>query len=350
VALRDIVKVGIIGCGRIANFYLQGLKEAGAQVVAVVDLNQERSKEFAKRAECTRYYHDYKEILKLEEIDAVIVATPNYLHYQHSVDALLAGKHVFCEKPMTTKLQDSIALVKKTKKLLLVFQIGYMKRFNEAFLKAKQLIEELGNIRHRKVKTYLTYSYSSLTSKDPEHWIRQKKLGGGGVLVQSGSHILDIVRFLMGEPIAVTAVFKYLSDVKDIEKYAVLLLEMKKGFAVVAEFILFPYSILAFDKSGFEEEVEVFWDGGRIKVIIPSWQENISPKIQCYMERKKKWEEIRFDGKSQWVEEMKVFVERCRTGKGGPPNAVDGYRVDQIIHDANLSHQKNKKIPIKFKF
>src|ERR1041385_4775263 len=107
------VRYGIIGCGAIAQ--RRHIPEANAnpdsRVVALADPSPGRAEELGKRLE-GKGDTDYKEWLKSPEVDAVVVAGPNTLHAQQSIDALNAGKHVLCEKPMATTRKDAEAMSK----------------------------------------------------------------------------------------------------------------------------------------------------------------------------------------------------------------------------------------------
>ncbi|MCQ2445702.1 MAG: Gfo/Idh/MocA family oxidoreductase, partial [Clostridia bacterium] len=106
-----IVKIGIIGCGGIANGkHMPSLKQVpGVEMVAFCDIIPERAEKAAKEygVPGAKVYTDYKELLKDQEIEVVHVCTPNREHSQITVDALYAGKHVMCEKPMAKNAADA---------------------------------------------------------------------------------------------------------------------------------------------------------------------------------------------------------------------------------------------------
>lgn len=111
------LKIGIIGCGSISKH--RHLPEwAGnkfAEIVAVCDINEDRANLTAQQYNA-KAFTDYRELLALEEIDAVSVCTPNALHAPMSIDALNAGKHVLCEKPMATSKEEAEAMIQAAEK------------------------------------------------------------------------------------------------------------------------------------------------------------------------------------------------------------------------------------------
>src|SRR6476659_6835603 len=135
------VKYGIIGCGAIAQrrHIPECVANPGSKLVALADPIQERVEELA-----TKYgakgYTDYKEMLKTADIDAVVVAGPNSLHAQQSIDALSAGKHVLCEKPMATTREEAKAMIDAAKKAGKFLMIGLNQRLMPPHLKAKKIL------------------------------------------------------------------------------------------------------------------------------------------------------------------------------------------------------------------
>ena len=127
--MERIVNIGIIGCGGIANGkHMPALKKLdNVEMVAFCDIVKERAEEAAEKfgTPDAKVYEDYKELLKDESIDVVHVCTPNRSHSFITIDALEAGKHVLCEKPMSVTLKEAIAMhetAKKTGKILLQFK------------------------------------------------------------------------------------------------------------------------------------------------------------------------------------------------------------------------------------
>lgn len=202
-------KVGIIGCGGIANNkHFPALVNAGKRVelVAFCDLILERAKKAAAEygvAEA-KVYEDYHELLANEEVEIVYVLTPNVSHCKISVAAFEAGKHVMCEKPMAACLEDAEKMMNAWKKSGKMFTIGYQNRFRADVQTLKRLCEEgeIGEvyyaqahaIRRRGVPTWGVFT--------------DKAKQGGGPLIDIGTHSLDMALWLMDnyEPATVTGV------------------------------------------------------------------------------------------------------------------------------------------------
>ncbi|MEB9020314.1 Gfo/Idh/MocA family oxidoreductase, partial [Bacillus cereus] len=138
----NILKVGIIGCGSIAQHRHLPEYEANpyVQIVAVCDSNKKRAKEIANKYG-VNMYTDYNELINYEELDAVSVCTPNHLHAAISIAALQAGIHVLCEKPIATSKADAEMMIGAAEKSGKKLMIGHNQRFVASHQKAKQLIK-----------------------------------------------------------------------------------------------------------------------------------------------------------------------------------------------------------------
>ena len=247
----DMVKIGIIGCGGIANGkHMPALKKLkDVEMVAFCDIIEERAQKAAKEygVPGAKVFTDYKELLKLD-LDVVHVLTPNKQHSFITVDALEAGKHVMCEKPMainTVEAQKMLDAAKRTGKKL---TIGYQNRFRPECQYLKKVVEagDLGDIyyaraqaiRRRAVPTWGVFL-------DAENQ-------GGGPLIDIGTHALDLTLWEMDnyEPaMVVGSVFRKLADNENaanawgswdpkkftVEDSAFGFIKMKNGATIVLE-------------------------------------------------------------------------------------------------------------------
>lgn len=106
------IRLGIIGAGSFSRTHLRGIKQLdNAEIVAICDSNEEKVCERAEQFKVPYFYTDYKELLQRTDIDAVTLPLPDQVHRQITVDALYAGKHVLCEKPMALNMDDCRAMI-----------------------------------------------------------------------------------------------------------------------------------------------------------------------------------------------------------------------------------------------
>lgn len=209
------LKFGIIGCGTIANGkHMPNIsKHPGAELVAFCDLKAEKAEKAAKEygAPDARVYSDYRQLLADRNVEVVHVCTPNGLHCEMTVAAFEAGKHVLCEKPMATNEADAQKMIDAWKKSGKKFTIGFQWRFRAAILHLKEMCMkgELGEIYMAKASSVRRCGVPTWGA----YLSREKQ--GGGALIDSGSHSLDLTLWLMNnyEPESVSGkVFRKLAD------------------------------------------------------------------------------------------------------------------------------------------
>ena len=216
--MERIVKIGIIGCGGIANSkHMPALKKMDdVQMVAFCDIVEERAKKAAEEfgVEGAKYYTDYKELLKDESIEVVHVCTPNREHSFITVDALEAGKHVMCEKPMAINTEEAQKMLDAAKRTGKMLTIGYQNRFrpDSQYLKKACDAGELGEIYYGKAH--------AIRRRAVPTWgvFLNEYEQGGGPLIDIGTHALDLTLWMMNnyEPkMVVGSVFKKLGHQTD---------------------------------------------------------------------------------------------------------------------------------------
>ena len=193
------LKVGIIGLGWPGREHLKGYKQCGnVQVVALCDMNAELAQEQADEHGIEAVYGDHKKMLKEAGVDAVSVCLPNFLHAPISLDALRAGKHVICEKPPALNVAEARRMAAAAKAGGLILQYALSQRFVAANKLAKDYVQkgELGEIYFGRA----VYHRRRGIPLGTQSWFVNKKLSGGGALIDIGVHALDAVWWLMGTP------------------------------------------------------------------------------------------------------------------------------------------------------
>ncbi len=196
------IKVGIIGCGGISGCHMDGYKALPdlVSVEAVCDIDEEKVKAYAARHGVSRWYTDAREMMAKESLDAVSVCTWNSQHCPMTCVALEGGAHVICEKPMAMNQEEAQLMLDTAKKCGKILQIGFVRRFGNDADITKKFIDagDLGDIYYAKC-TYLRRSGC------PGGWFGDKEYSGGGPLIDLGVHVMDLVRYLSGNPKPVAA-------------------------------------------------------------------------------------------------------------------------------------------------
>lgn len=212
-------KIAILGCGAIGHTHAGAFNACGgAHIEYAIDVVPEKAKAFAEKYNIPHAGTDYREALKDPSIDGVCVCLPNFLHAQVTIDALQAGKHVLCEKPIAMNLEEALAMQAAAVENKVQCVIGVVNRFNDHVNAVKELIAqgELGKVYHVDL---IFQGYRSIPGMG--RWFTNKKQSGGGVMIDWGIHFVDLALYCLGAPKLVSISGVAHSELaKDMKSYA----------------------------------------------------------------------------------------------------------------------------------
>ena len=174
------------------------------RLVAISGRNEEAVKEAAQRYGYEGYYTDWRKMLKNDRLQLFDNGAPNSAHAEPCIAAAQAGKHILCEKPLAPSAKTAATMLEAVNKSGVKHMVGYNYRFLPAIRQARQLIENgaLGEIYHYRA----VYLQEWITDPDfPMSWRLDVDVAGSGALGDLGAHIIDLARFLVGEPRRVSA-------------------------------------------------------------------------------------------------------------------------------------------------
>jgi len=342
------LKVGLIGAGGIAGTHITYLKKIpDVEVVAVCDIREEAARNTAAKFEIPKTFTSYKDLLKMKEIAAVSVCTPNYFHAEPTIAALRAGKHVMVEKPMAMNAREARAMVAAAKKARKVLVIGFQFRYDARAQMIKRAIDEgrLGKILYARCQ--------ALRRRGIPSWgvFGQKKLQGGGPMIDIGVHIVEVAHYLMGTPTPVAAsgnCYTYIGNKKpevvsnwgpwDYKTYTVedlaigmvrfangATLVVEASFAAHLEKDTFTFTLMGEKGGASFEPPQIFTDmSGYMFNLVPP----LVPKVDAFELKMRDW------------------IESIRTGK--PPTAPGehGLIVQQILDGIYRSAELGREVRI----
>lgn len=193
---KNILRVGIVGAGVIGARRAEIIQTTGkGRVVAVAETNFARAVEFAKRYGC-EIAKNWQELVRRNDIEAVIIAVPNKFVKPIALAAFKNGKHVFSEKPLGRNAAEAEAIEKAAKKYRRLLKVGFNHRFHPAIFTAKKLFERgrIGKILFIRAR----YGHGGRLGMEKE-WRFQKDISGGGELLDQGVHLIDLSRWFAGE-------------------------------------------------------------------------------------------------------------------------------------------------------
>ena len=350
------IKIAVIGVGNISNAHIQAYrKNENVEVYAFCDINEAVLKAAGQRYGVTRLFMDEAEMLAaLPEIDAVSVCTWNSAHAPCSIMALKAGKDVLCEKPMALNAEEAQRMLSVAKECGRKLMIGFVRRFGNDAETMQDFIREgtLGEIYYAKA-TYLR------RNGNPGGWFGDKSRSGGGPLIDLGVHVIDLTRWLMGDPkpvsvygatfhklgnrkglkesVGYASVSKSDDDICDVEDLASALVRYENGavLSVEASFCLNLKNDIG--------KVELFGTRGGM---------SLDPELEIYTDNcgyltnlsLNKSTALNFDG--LFEREINYFVEAVRKGTDINSIAEDGVTIMKILDAVYLSAKTGKSVNI----
>ncbi len=183
------MNIGIIGLGLIGKKRAKNLGKG--KLIAYADIKPEL--EFSKELKNVLYYSDWKELIKNNDIDLVIVATPNNLIYEVCLKCIEANKHLLVEKPAGISSKEVFSLIQLADKKNIKIHVGFNHRFHPAILKAKEILDQnkLGELMFIRG----LYGHGGRLGYENE-WRADPKISGGGEIIDQGCHLIDLSRWM----------------------------------------------------------------------------------------------------------------------------------------------------------
>ncbi|MCD6357759.1 MAG: inositol 2-dehydrogenase [Thermoproteales archaeon] len=190
-----MIGVAVVGLGRIGRLHAEifATKVEGAKLVAVCDVVKGVVEEVGSKLG-VKPYTDYGELLRDRAVDAVVICTPTFLHAEMIVRAAEEGKHVLCEKPLAVTTEEAERALKSVEKSGVKLQVGYMRRFDQAYSGAKKAIEE------GRIGRPLVFISIARDPGPPPGWAADPRKSGG-IFLDMLSHDFDMARWLMSSEV-----------------------------------------------------------------------------------------------------------------------------------------------------
>lgn len=199
------IRWGIIGVGDVTEVKSGPAlyKSENSELEAVMRRSSAKAEDFAKRHNVPRWYDDADALINDPEVDVVYIATPPHVHKDYTLRAAAAGKDVYCEKPMALNFQDCQEMISACKTAGVNLWIAYYRRAQARFLKIKELLDNgaIGDVHSVSTTLLKRPVVNANTAEDETPWRVIPEISGGGLFVDVGSHMLDLLDYYLG-PIA----------------------------------------------------------------------------------------------------------------------------------------------------
>lgn len=348
-------QLGIVGAGYISRFHFRAFQKLAADVRIVSDLRVESARAAAAplNAACTE---DWRAVVNHPDVNTVVVLTPTSFHATVVRAALEAGKHVICEKTLTLSSAESLSLGRLAEERQQMLFTSYMKRFFPAVQQAKALVPRLGHITSVYCRTYQGVGKLNLhTGTVASTWARGAdggaspimKLSGGGILVCGGSHIFDLLLFLVGKPSRVYA-RQFRRSESDVDLMTHALFDFESGAVGHFEGNWHPLDRIGYQRSGWDEGFEISGTEGRLVLQTPVWNEpeRNPPLLRFYDGVTGAWTDVATDVACPFECAERHFLAQLAKSEQGFHDRYVGYRTDQLLETAQRSATENRPLDI----
>lgn len=221
---------GSIGAGDIVRKrIITALREAeNCELIAVTRQDSSRAEQFASEFHIPRWFADHREMLASDEIDAVYIASPVYLHAGHTIDAARAGKHVLCEKPMAMDAQECDRMIAACKASNVKLGIAYYRRFYPVVERIKKALREneIGKPVFVQVNTFESFNPGR---EHPRRWFIEKAKSGGGPMMDFGCHRIEVLVDLFGKAVEIESLNAKVAFDREVEDTSAALFRFEDG-------------------------------------------------------------------------------------------------------------------------
>ena len=331
---QKVIKVGVIGAGRIGKIHAENLatRIPGVVVAAIADVNIEAARELAAKLHVENVYSDYKKIMGDKSIDAVAICSSTDTHADLIIEAASAGKHVFCEKPVDHSLAKIDKAIDAVKKAGVQCQIGFNRRFDPNFKALRDLVQggRIGDLHILRI-----------TSRDPAPPPAEYVKVSGGMFLDMTIHDFDMARYLSG------------SEVEEVYAAGSVMVDPAIGAAgdIDTAIITLKFAngaIGTIDNSrkaayGYDQRAEVFGSGGMAATANNTPNTSVYSNADGVISEKPLYFFLERYMES-FVAELRDFVDAIREGTPTPVNVLDGRKPVVIAMAAKKSLQENRPV------
>lgn len=361
--MKKKLQVGIIGLGMVSENHINGYYKIRdlADIAAVCDVREEIASDAAKRIGAKRYYTDYHKFLADEDIEAVDILLPHYLHEQVAIDAAEAGKDILIEKPIARDSVEGQAISNAAKRSKVRVMVANNLLFHPAAQRASRLIADghLGKLSLAKAWSLGWFLYNVGITK----YRRSARQTGGGCLIDTGTHFVYLLRNLVGDVRSVSSynanILNKLHEsvdkvdfVPEGEDTSVTLLEFRDG-ALGELTVSYSTKLQGWEKFwpyGWDQKLQIYGSKGAIIVDLPT------STLTLFSEKKGKYNEpnrttnvpVELDYGASFDREVRHFVECLVNDR----DFMKGVQVTEAVKDMKVieaayrSAREKKKVRI----
>ncbi len=344
------VRIGVIGVGGMGSAHCKGIQDLKATRLALVcDIDENVAKEKGKEFNVP-YFTDYKKAIKSGLCEAVIVATPHWVHPEIGIYAFKNGLHVLSEKPIAVTVADADKMIAAAKKSKKVFAVMYQRRTTNMVKKLKELIKS-GAIGEITRTLCIDPWYRAQSYYDSGTWRATWRGEGGGVIINQAPHTIDLFTQVAGLPVKVNAMARARLHKIEVEDEVSASLEYKNG--------AWGYYYTSTCEPGGPFHMEIVGDKGKIVVSgkeVTLYRYSVpiskfthqSKGMWASLDIKEEKVKIKVDVASSHSEVIRNFAGAIRKGEKLVSPGIEGLASVEFLNACILSSKKNKavKVPV----
>lgn len=333
-----MLNFGMCACGgyvqRAALPMIQESENMAA--VAAFDVNPEQLESACRTFDIPHSCATYEELLGVEDVDVVYIASPNVLHKDQAVAAAAAGKHVFCQKPLATTAADCRTMIDACSEAEVQLGVGFCNRFGGAQVLAQGLIADgrIGEVSH------MNFSFSLCGyTKETVGWRCDPKLSGGGPLMDLAPHIIDFARVIFGDEVesAMAYVRPPLSET-EVERDVVAIMEFRQGARLTME--------ISFIR-GNRPNYTIIGNKGQIHATSTMvWLTRGEMFGTLILQADGKEQELPFATDEHIGHELEIFCRAIESGEEVPVSGDAGWRAQAVIDAIFASAAEERRIQV----
>ena len=365
--MREKVRVGVIGTSWWADYLLFPSLQSHSQadIVALCGRNQERAQEIAAKYDISQTFADYREMITTANLQAVIIASPDDLHYPMTMAALEAGLHVLCEKPLANNVQDAKTMYEKAQAKGLKHMILFTWRWMPHFQYLRKLVQDgyIGRLYHADFRFTGGYGRSS------DYAWRFDNKRANGVVGDLGSHMIDMAQWLVGDIKHVQA--NLATCVKHSSSNDQPLIPNNDSALLIVEFtegghgIIQATAVAHLGAQWMQQQVNLYGEKGTLKANALFLGSPLDSIIQGVQQSEEEFQNIAippeywagldkpiFDGdrlQQQFCNQpigLRLFIDAILEDKDLAPTFFDGLKVQEVVDAALTSHETGQRVTI----
>lgn len=333
------VGFAVVGLGHIAEHAVLPAfaHSRKTRLVALVSGNERKASQLAQRFRAPDYYtyDDFALCLSHPQVDAVYLATPNARHTEFSERAARAGKHVLCEKPLASTVEDARRIVEACRAADVRLMVAYRKYFDPASLALKKMVArgKLGRLR----LIHSAFTIMLPSGRNLPAWHLNRKLAGGGSLLDLGVYSVNTVRWLIGREPTEAAAYAWTTDLqrfREVEEHITFRLNFPQGLVMDAS-----ASFGAAQASFLHVHGERGWAA-------------LDPAFAYQEERRlfgkigRKWFEKKFKPLDEFALELDAFADSVRRRRDPEPSGLEGLRDMIVMQAIYRAARENRPVPV----